>query len=124
MKSVLLWFFTIALLIQGTQSIWISLAFVIQRDYIANELCINRFEEIPTCGGQCYLQEQMEAEQERNDGTQGTQKQDNASFFCDVLPVGFAFRGDFKQRDFLALPPNPYFLQLIKKHFHPPCLQA
>ena len=34
-------------------------SFYIQQDYIAQNLCINRFDAIPVCKGQCYLKKQL-----------------------------------------------------------------
>jgi hypothetical protein len=48
--------------IQSTKSFWIITTFHINRDYIAENLCVNRFDKIPTCKGQCYLNNQLEKE--------------------------------------------------------------
>ncbi|MFP9114732.1 hypothetical protein ACLI1A_12390 [Flavobacterium sp. RHBU_3] len=46
--------------IQTTSSGWIIASFYANRDYIASNLCINRFDKIPVCRGTCYLNTQLE----------------------------------------------------------------
>lgn len=52
-------FFLITILLQCTSKLWIMASFYIQQDYIAQNLCINRFDAIPVCKGQCYLKKQL-----------------------------------------------------------------
>lgn len=33
--------------------------FKVNQDYIANHLCVNRFDEIPMCQGSCFLQKEI-----------------------------------------------------------------
>lgn len=40
-------------------------AFKINQDYIAANLCINRFEAIPICKGSCYLENQLNQDQQQ-----------------------------------------------------------
>lgn len=40
-------------------------AFKINQDYIAANLCINRFESIPICKGSCYLENQLNQDQKQ-----------------------------------------------------------
>lgn len=54
-----------AFFIQSTSQLWILAAFKINQRYIAANLCINRFEDIPVCKGSCYLEEQLNKNQEQ-----------------------------------------------------------
>lgn len=40
-------------------------AFKINQDYIAANICINRFESIPVCKGSCYLEDQLAQDQQQ-----------------------------------------------------------
>lgn len=40
-------------------------SFYIQRDYIAQNLCVNRFDAIPVCKGQCYLDKQLKENEKK-----------------------------------------------------------
>jgi hypothetical protein len=53
-------------MIQTSKSLWIVTSFQINRDYIASNLCINRFDTIPLCKGQCFLNSALEKEQKSN----------------------------------------------------------
>ncbi len=57
----------LAVIMQSTSSIWIYLGFELNRDYIARQLCINRFETIPVCKGSCYLEEKIKEEKSNAD---------------------------------------------------------
>jgi hypothetical protein len=55
----------IAFLVQSTSQLWIIAAFKINQDYIAANLCINRFEAIPVCKGSCYLENKLNQDQKQ-----------------------------------------------------------
>lgn len=44
---------------------WILTAFKINQDYIAANLCINRFDKIPVCKGACFLEKQLNEDQQQ-----------------------------------------------------------
>lgn len=57
------------MLLQSTGNCWIIAAFYLNRNRIAKELCVNRFESIPVCRGACYLEKKLNengAKQERS----------------------------------------------------------
>jgi hypothetical protein len=58
-----------SLFIQTTANVWLVGLFYLERDYIAANYCINRFERIPVCKGSCFLEKQFEKEQEREKRT-------------------------------------------------------
>lgn len=66
MKKVIVIFLLFIFTIQTTKSLWIITSFQINRDYIASNLCINRFDKIPTCKGQCFLTKELNKEQNEN----------------------------------------------------------
>jgi hypothetical protein len=55
----------IAFLVQTTNQLWIWAAFKLNQDYIANTLCINRFDLVPICKGSCYLEQKLANNQEQ-----------------------------------------------------------
>ncbi|MGO1245514.1 MAG: hypothetical protein ACTJHT_08980 [Sphingobacterium sp.] len=73
----------LAVILQSTSSIWIYLGFQLNRDYIAGQLCINRFETIPICKGSCYLEEKIKEETSNDDA----QIKVKLLEFVMVLPV-------------------------------------
>ncbi|MCL9769948.1 hypothetical protein NAT47_05920 [Flavobacterium sp. HXWNR69] len=66
MKKVIVIFLLFIFTIQITKSFWIISSFHINRDYIAKNICINRFDKIPTCKGKCYLDSELSKEQKEN----------------------------------------------------------
>jgi hypothetical protein len=65
-KKVIVFFLLFIFTIQITKSFWIISSFYLNRDYIAKNICINRFDKIPTCKGQCYLDNELSKEQKEN----------------------------------------------------------
>ncbi|TWV95653.1 hypothetical protein [Chitinophaga pinensis] len=55
----------LSLFVQTTANVWLIGLFHWQRNFIAKNLCINRFDLIPICRGACFLQKQLNKEQER-----------------------------------------------------------
>ncbi|MEM0541008.1 hypothetical protein WFZ85_00110 [Flavobacterium sp. j3] len=66
MKKVIVLFLLFIFTFQITKSFWIISSFHINRDYIAKNICINRFDKIPTCKGQCFLTKELNKEQNEN----------------------------------------------------------
>jgi len=54
-----------AFLVQSSSQLWIIISFKINQDYIAANLCINRFETIPVCKGSCFLENQLNQAQKQ-----------------------------------------------------------
>jgi len=57
----------LAVFMQSTSGMWILLGFHVNRYYIENQLCNNRFDLIPLCKGYCYLEEKVKEENKNND---------------------------------------------------------
>jgi len=60
MKKLVTIFMIGVLFLQGSSQVWLLASFIYNRDYIAENLCINRFDLIPVCKGSCVLEEQIE----------------------------------------------------------------
>jgi len=62
--------------LQSVSGIWVFVNFYVNRDYIAENQCVNRFEEIPICKGQCYLTTELKkTEKKKNDQSPQKQKE-------------------------------------------------
>lgn len=59
MKKSILLLLLLSFIYQNTSSFWILTSFYINQDYIAENICINRFDAIPMCYGSCYLQSEL-----------------------------------------------------------------
>lgn len=60
-KSIFL-ILLISFVYQNTSSFWILTKFYIDQEYIAQTICVNRFEQSNTCQGNCYLQSELSAD--------------------------------------------------------------
>ena len=65
MKKLFTLILVIVFVMQSTVQVWIIASFYINRDYISTTLCINRFEEIPTCKGQCFLDNELKESEKK-----------------------------------------------------------
>jgi len=74
-------FFLIVFAFQSTSTLWIMASFYAQRDYISKNLCVNRFDAIPVCKGQCYLTKQLK-ENEKKEQNLPDLKQKEIQLFC------------------------------------------
>ena len=62
--SILLIF---SFLVQATSQLFILGVFELNRNYIAANLCINRFESIPVCKGSCVLEKQLKENEQKQE---------------------------------------------------------
>lgn len=53
------------ILFQSVQRTWIVASWKMNQSYIASELCEKRFEEKSCCAGSCYLNKELEANEEQ-----------------------------------------------------------
>lgn len=65
MRKSILFILLLSFLYQSTSSFWIITSFYINQDYIAKNVCINRFDAIPICNGKCFLKEELSADAEK-----------------------------------------------------------
>lgn len=65
MKKSILIAVLLSFIYQNTSSLWIITSFYINQNYIAENICINRFDAIPICNGTCYLQQELSADSDK-----------------------------------------------------------
>lgn len=56
-----------AICLQATNLLWVFIGFECNRDYIEQQLCINRYEPAVTCKGFCYLSEKTVEQKDASD---------------------------------------------------------
>ncbi|WP_343567804.1 hypothetical protein [Sphingobacterium sp.] len=56
-----------AICVQATNLLWAFIEFECNRTYIAQNLCVNRFEPAVSCKGFCYLSEKTVEQKDVND---------------------------------------------------------
>ncbi|MHC5201383.1 hypothetical protein [Myroides sp. LJL119] len=86
-KSILL-ILLLSFLYQNTSSFWIITWFYIDRDYIAQNVCVNRFQADSTCKGSCYLKSELTAESDKKpDLPNLTIKQTQPLFYQNITSL-------------------------------------
>lgn len=90
MKKCITLFILMLLVFQNAGSIWIIGDFYINRDYIAKNVCINRFDAIPICNGKCYLDNKLKANDKQEQKFPTVTYKEVQLFF--ESPIGFPFR--------------------------------
>lgn len=73
----------IAFFVQSTSQLWIWVSFKINQEYIAANLCINRFEAIPLCKGSCFLEKQLNQDQNQQQKFPDLKLKEITLFFLD-----------------------------------------
>jgi hypothetical protein len=119
--SILLIF---ALLIQSTGYLCIVGMFKLNQDYIAKNLCINRFDAIPICMGSCYLEDQFNSKDQQQQNAPDF-KNAEAFFYCEQLVNKetslHTIAGDIQYPEY-----GDYYIPsgYIHAVFHPPAAAA
>jgi len=86
LKKIVSILLIVAFALHTTSELWIIVSFQLNREYIAEHLCINRLENIPLCRGACYLQKQF-----TNNETQQNKLTDlklkETVWFCEIPAI-------------------------------------
>lgn len=65
LKKVFTLLLAFAFVWQSSHGIWTLCSFYLQQEYIAQNLCENRFDKLSMCNGQCYLEKQLKEEEKQ-----------------------------------------------------------
>lgn len=65
MKKLLSIVLCLCLVWQFSSSLWTVVSFYIQKDYIAENLCVNRFDALSLCNGKCYLEKKLDESKQK-----------------------------------------------------------
>lgn len=83
MKGVFAILLMIAFVYQSTHGLWILASFYIQRDFIARNICVNRFDPATMCNGKCYLKKQLKETEQKDDKVPDTKPRE-CQLFCQM----------------------------------------
>jgi hypothetical protein len=110
----------ILLVFQNTSSLWVIGAFYINQDYIAKNVCINRFDAVPICKGQCYLTKELKTT-EKQDQKIPTVTYKEIQLFCEYEMI-FSFSKPvlFSKRIYPVLKKDQLKSAFIFSIYHPP----
>lgn len=85
MKKFALYIMMALFVLQSTGYSYVVASFYINRDYIAENLCINRFDAIPVCRGTCYLTDQLKKESKKEQKIPNLKEKEVQLFVHDPL---------------------------------------
>ena len=120
MKRTFAIFFLIVFVFQSTSTLWIMASFYAQRDYISKNLCINRFDAIPVCKGQCYIIKQLKENEKKEQNLPDLKQKEIQPFFQNDLSFEFE-KAIFEERlNTLNYKDNFTSSEYLFSVFHPP----
>ncbi|KQB43926.1 hypothetical protein RCH33_416 [Flavobacterium daejeonense] len=90
MKKTAVYFLLILFVIQSTSNLWIISSFYINRDYIAKELCINRFDKMPVCKGICYLEKKISDNEKKEQKIPNVKEKEIQLYFYQQESIEFS----------------------------------
>lgn len=95
-------------------------SFYIQREYISKNLCINRFDAIPVCKGQCYLTKQLKENEKKEQNFPDLKQKEIQLFFQKNLSFEFP-KTIFEERsNTINYKDNFLSAKYLFSVFHPP----
>ena len=95
-------------------------SFYAQPDYISKNLCINRFDAIPVCKGQCYIIKQLKENEKKEQNLPDLKQKEIQPFFQNDLSFEFE-KAIFEERlNTLNYKDNFTSSEYLFSVFHPP----
>ncbi|WP_298504109.1 hypothetical protein [uncultured Maribacter sp.] len=84
MKSYTAYFFVLLYLLAMARPIMPVIEYIVNKDYIAKVLCINKEKTELNCEGKCYLMQQLKAQEENK-------KPNLPKVSLEEYPIGFVY---------------------------------
>lgn len=121
MKKIFTYILLFLFIFQSTSSFWIMASFYVNQKYIAENICINRFDLIPLCNGTCFLTKELK-ENDKKEQKIPTIKEKELQLYCQQIHFfscdpGFIVllpKNNLGYRNFKVTSP------LLYSVFHPP----
>ncbi|MCH5598195.1 hypothetical protein [Niabella ginsengisoli] len=121
MKKIVSILLIVVFVLQSGSQLWILATFYINRDYLASNICINRFDRIPVCKASCVLEEQLKANGEKQEKLPDLKVKEITLFSQELLvtpTLNIGFKTDKNYPTYTKkLIPQGFSHDV----FHPPC---
>ncbi len=111
------------ILLQAFSKVWVIVLFKANQDYIARELCVNRYKPEVLCSGKCVLTKNLKADEEQKGKPVPKQsKEQTETAYCLEDPVWLLAETD----ELIILKKRPDFYRTlhtsrcVARVFHPP----
>lgn len=105
---------------QNAGSLWIIGDFYINQDYIAKNLCINRFDAIPMCNGKCYLENKLKRSEKGEQKFPTVIYKEVQLFFESPIRFSFAVMRFVFKKKYPVLQAGSQKFNFIFSIYHPP----
>lgn len=120
MKKSITLFILFLFVFQNTSSLWIIGAFYVNQDYIAKNICINRFDAVPTCKGQCFLTKELKASEKKGQKLPNTTYKEIQLFCENEIPFSFQNPTILFKKSYPILKIDNQKSTYIFSIYHPP----
>jgi hypothetical protein len=110
----------VMLMYQHISSIWTICAFYANQDYIARNICINRFDAVPICKGQCYLEKELKSDEKQQDKVPSVTYKEVQLFYENQITISFVKRICFIKKSYPILKKDGEESSYIFTIYHPP----
>ncbi|MDD2983888.1 MAG: hypothetical protein PHQ74_10925 [Crocinitomicaceae bacterium] len=122
MKKFVAYILLMGFITQSFSQLWVMTSFYINREYIAENVCINRFEAIPVCKGQCFLDEKLKENENKQEQRLPDLKQYQIQLFQPVDFFSFDFQTNviYKEITYGVLDQNFNTSEFTLSIFQPP----
>jgi hypothetical protein len=120
LKRVITLFFVFVFLIQSTSSLWIVISFYIQRDYISKNICVNRFDAIPVCKGQCILSKELDKNEKQERNAPELKQKEIQLFSQQNFILNFIDEGEINENKITSYSSSTFSSVYLSSVFRPP----
>ena len=96
------------------------------QDYIAQNLCVNRFDAVLMCNGKCYLKDSLSENHESEDSKLPVLPEEERAIY--IIPIITSLLNPFTshqlKKDSIAYKSSVYVFEYLDEVFHPPIVFA
>jgi hypothetical protein len=88
MKAFFIIFLSLLFFIQSISKLWVVANYVLNKEYISKNLCVNKAKPKMHCNGKCHLKKQLEKEDKKeNSGTTSSKEKFEIQFCSPTKPL-------------------------------------
>ncbi|CAD0007211.1 hypothetical protein [Flavobacterium salmonis] len=120
MKKCITLIVLMLLAFQNADSLWIIGDFYINQDYIAQNVCINRFDAVPICNGKCYLEQKLKANDREEQKFPTVTYREVQLFLQNQIPFSFTVVFFSLKKEYPMLRAYNQRYSYIFSIYHPP----
>jgi|SRR5690554_421472 len=120
MKQIFALLFVVIFIFQSSSDLWILTTFYMQQDYISENICINRFDAIPICKGQCVLTEQLKSNEQDKQNSPNLKENKVQLFHQGIVDLIVEKPINQSVESKIYLVHKPYTFKYSPRIFHPP----